>query len=54
MADKKKKTKKVNQLNLKECEDIIAKLGGHLQCQYVQQVLERKQQLLVKKSFDNN
>jgi len=52
MAGKKKKCRKVNQLTLKECEDIIAKLGGQLQCQYVQQVLERQKQLVVKKQFD--
>lgn len=51
---KKKKSKKVNSLSLKECEHIVAKLGGQLQCHYVQQVLERQQQLLVKKTFDNN
>jgi len=53
MANK-KKNKKVNHLSLKECEDIIAKLGGQLQCQYVQKVLERQQELLVKKQFDKN
>jgi hypothetical protein len=53
MAEK-KKSKKVNHLTLKECEDIIVKLGGQLQCQYVQKVLERQQQLLVKKQFDKN
>lgn len=51
---KKKNNKKVNQLSLKECEDIIAKLGGQLQCQYVQQVLERQKALIVKKQFDKN
>jgi len=50
MAEKKKK-KKVNHLTLKECEDIIAKLGGQAQCQYVQQVLEQQKQLLVRKQF---
>lgn len=52
MSEKKKK--KVNQLSLKECDDIIAKLGGQLQCQYVQQVLERQKELIVKKQFDKN
>jgi hypothetical protein len=52
MAEK-KKSKKVNKLSLRECEDIIAKLGGQLQCQYVQKVLERQKELLVKKTFDN-
>ena len=51
---KEAKGKKVNKLSLNECEDIIAKLGGQLQCQYVQKVLERQQQLLVKKTFDKN
>lgn len=51
MADK-KKNKKINRLTLAECESIISKLGGQLQCQYVQKVLERQQELLVKKQFD--
>lgn len=51
MAEK-KKNKKVNRLSLKECEEIIVKLGGQLQCQYVQKVLERQKELLVKKQFD--
>lgn len=49
---KKKKNKKVNKLTLKECEDIIVKLGGQVQCQYVQKVLERQKELLAKKQFD--
>ena len=53
MGDK-KKNKKVNRLSLKECEDIISKLGGQLQCQYVQKVLDRQKELLVKKQFDKN
>jgi len=52
MSDKKKKNKKVNQLSLKECEEIIARLGGQLQCEYAQQILERQKQLIVKKEFD--
>lgn len=51
MSVEKKKNKKVNQLSLKECENIIAKLGGQLQCQYVQNVLERQKELIVKKQF---
>ena len=51
MAEKAKK-KKVNQLSLKECEAIVEKLGGQVQCQYVQQVLMRQQELLVKKTFE--
>ena len=45
------KNKKVNRLTLKECDDIIERLGGQLQCQYVQQVLLHQQALLVKKTF---
>lgn len=52
MSEKKKKNKKINQLSLKECEEIIAKLGGQIQCQYVQKVLERQKELQVKKQFD--
>ncbi len=51
MSEKAKK-KKVNQLSLKECEAVIEKLGGQVQCQYVQQVLRRQQELLVKKTFE--
>ena len=51
MSEKAKK-KKVNQLSLKECEAIIEKLGGQVQWQYVQQVLKRQQELLVKKTFE--
>jgi hypothetical protein len=47
-----KKNKKVNQLTLKECNTIIEKMGGQLQCQYAQQVLLRQQALLVKKTFN--
>ena len=53
MADKAKK-KKVNQLSLKECEAIIERMGGQVQCQYVQQVLDRQKELIVKKQFDKN
>jgi len=49
---KKKNNKKVNHLSLKECEDIIAKMGGQVQCQYVMCVLERQRQLIVKKQFN--
>lgn len=52
MPGKKKKIKKVNQLSLKECEEIINRLGGQIQCEYAQQVLERQKQLIVKKEFD--
>jgi hypothetical protein len=39
MTDKKKKTKKVNQLNLKECESIINRLNSQNENKYYQQVL---------------
>jgi hypothetical protein len=51
---KEKKNKKVNKLSLKECEDIIASMGGQLQCQYVQKILERQKELLVKKQFNGS
>ena len=54
MAKKDKKNKKINRLTLKECEDIITRLGGQVQCQYVQKVLERQKELLVKKQFDKS
>jgi hypothetical protein len=47
----KKNNKKVNKLTLKECEQIIQKTGGQVHCQYVQQVLQRQQELIVKKTF---
>jgi len=51
MSDK-KKNKKVNHLSLRECESIIEKMGGQIHCQYMQQVLKRQQELLVKKTFE--
>lgn len=50
---KSKKNKKVNQLSLLECEDIIEKAGGAIQCLYIQQILLRRQLLLAKKKFKN-
>lgn len=51
MAEKKKK-KKVNHLNLKECENIIKNSGGLLECAYVQHVMNRYNQLVAQKEFD--
>ncbi len=48
---KEKNNKKVNKLTLQECEMIIGKSGGQVHCQYVQQVLQRQQELMVKKTF---
>lgn len=51
MPEKKKK-KKVNNLNLKECEDIIKKVGGMAECAYVQHVMDQYNVLLAKSEFD--
>ena len=51
MSEKKKK-KKVNSLNLKECEEIIKRWGGQLECQYLQQVLNQYNKLVAQKEFD--
>lgn len=51
MAEKNKK-KKVNRLNLKECENIIKNAGGFIECAYVQHVMNRYNQLVVQKEFD--
>jgi len=48
---KEKSNKKVNKLTLKECEVIIQNTGGQVHCLYVQQVLQRQQELMVKKTF---
>lgn len=40
MTDKKKK-KKVNNLNLQECKDIIIKLNGQNENKYYQEVVRR-------------
>jgi len=53
MADKKKK-KKVNGMNMKECEDVINKQGGAVECLYIQHVMAHYQMLKAKKSFDKN
>jgi hypothetical protein len=51
MSEKKKK-KKVNRLNLKECEEIIKRLGGQLECQYLQQVMNQYNTLVALKEFN--
>ena len=51
MAEKKSK-KKVNRLNLKECENIIKNSGGIMECAYVQHVMDRYNQLVAQKEFD--
>jgi len=53
MAEKKKK-KKVNGMNMKECEDVISKQGGTLECLYIQHVIAHYQMLKAKKSFDKS
>lgn len=50
MAEKKKK--KVNSLKLKECEEIIKKMGGMTECAYLQHVVERYNVLLAESEFD--
>jgi hypothetical protein len=46
-----KKKKKVNHLSLKECEQIIEKIGGMKECIYAQHILQRYNELVVKKAF---
>jgi len=46
-----KRKKKVNHLSLKDCEELIAKIGGMKECLYVQHILQRYNQLVVKKAF---
>lgn len=41
-----KKKKKVNQLDLKECEAILQKLAGQTESKYYQHVLEHYRKLL--------
>jgi len=53
MAEKSKK-KKINHLSLSECKEIINRLGGQQQCQYVLQVMDRLKVLQAKKQFDNS
>ena len=50
--EKNKKKKKVNSLNLKECEEIIKRLGGQLECQYLQQVMNQYNKLVALKEFN--
>jgi|LauGreDrversion2_6_1035139.scaffolds.fasta_scaffold52790_2 hypothetical protein len=49
---KKAKKKKVGQLKLSECEDIIKRLGGHDACIYLQHVMHRYNELNAQKTFD--
>ena len=51
MPEKKRK-KKVNHLNLKECENIIKNSGGIAECAYVQHVMNRYNELVAQKEFD--
>lgn len=41
-----KKNKKVNQLNIKECETILHRLAGQTECKYYQHVLEHYRKLI--------
>lgn len=41
-----KKKKKVNQLTIKECEAILERLAGQIECKYYQHVLEHYRRLL--------
>lgn len=45
MSENKKK-KKVNQLNIKECEAILARLAGQIECKYYQHVLSHYRSLI--------
>jgi enoyl-[acyl-carrier-protein] reductase (NADH) len=51
MAEKRRK-KKVNNLSLKECEEIIKKMGGMVECAYVQHVMQRYNVMQAKNTFD--
>ena len=42
----KKKTKKVNQLKLKECEEILVRLAGQTENKYYQHVLNHYRNLI--------
>jgi hypothetical protein len=41
-----KKKKKVNQLTIKECEAILQRLAGQVECKYYQHILEHYRRLL--------
>ncbi len=41
-----KKKKKVNQLTIKECEAILNRLAGQIECKYYQHVLNHYRKLL--------
>ena len=46
MEANKKKTKKVNQLNIKECEAILSRLYGQNENKYYQEVLFQYRKLI--------
>ena len=46
MSDNKKKTKKVNQLSIKECESILARLHNQIENKYYQEVLLQYRRLI--------
>ena len=46
MENKNKKNKKVNRLNLKECEDILEKLKNQKESHYYNHVLHRYKKLI--------
>ena len=41
-----KKKKKVNQLTIKECEVILSRLAGQVECKYYQHVLNQYRKLI--------
>lgn len=41
-----KKKKKVNQLDIKDCEAVLQRLAGQTECKYYQHVLEHYRKLL--------
>jgi len=55
MAEKKKKRiKKINQLNLQDCEDILKRIGNQQECLWVQGVVQRMIELQAGKTFAKN
>ena len=46
MSDKPKRKKKVNQLSLQECKDILDRLVGQTENKYYQHVLEQYRKLI--------
>lgn len=47
----KKKKKKVNQLNIKECEEILKRLAGQTENKYYLHVLEQYKRLIPSKDI---